>query len=1150
MRDKYRLIELLMVIAIAMSNRLSAEVLFGHGNTASIPGVKYDGYNPSDYLDFARQARFFSTSDLGFVPGGEDQLTGDKLGLKWRPGPLHVRGQDTKTRQIPRHGSWLSDGGDSLFGMAFDAPPKTNWATSVKGPGGAGQFDRFKDKIPLFDQAVIHWGALVPKPGGWGACVLDQDGNFKKIKLDNQRPLFPYAQTVVDFPPTTVKQLYFAVKGNFAEVRSIYLNLHNERLLDNRVTVQQMDAYLASYSPDQPGTLIGLLLANSYFKQKTMQAISNQGDCVLTDLAPFVELDGKRVHASKGAYPVATASKGRVDTLRYQLKFDLPGGKQTLVDVIAVYGVSLKDTVRFEFNAKNLPEGAKLGFEMTGPAALFANYATPDAAALQTAKVFATPAGPLGLDLEGADKVAVSRAGSKINFDILADGEELGVALSLPIGPEAGVQPGMLTYNWYPSLANQGDMGLAPFKMEDLELLETVNFANPDDPHPVYDITNDPLILTWRQSGEKQLPAEFGKLLFANQPERGKVPPTTALGQRCRAINNDDSSYFRFNLGVKFQPCVPYLIVVEHAFDRERRGEFHTIGLEPDGKRIVKYNLWGDTAPLGGFDTGKAPYENTFKKESVLFFCADGSKANANTIYSLCFSNCWQCNKALKELPQGLAVKSVSVYRVAHMPELPDQAALAPEGAKRHVIVHHESGESPWTLSQWPKLAGYNSVYGEGQPSAAKFLHRHGSTISRPSWEESWHPGSLAGQAWVYEKAEQLGMNVKISFQDLLALGSEDRSFEAGCYLLTDVAYSGVPLSPTRGELDKVALALDTTLPTLSKYKSFGDIAVTIGDSNFFTKRNFDDFSRETGVKLESSPVPVVNMRRLLDSDQATVDAWTKWACRKQFEFLSWLLAKARGYRSDIYLSVGFSIWCGPFQFAYYGDRPNFDRSKFPGKGINNLLDFLKLTGHDPDLYAGQDGFCFFLDQERSLCSGNTVLWPDFYQEPWFARLKAGFKGGMGIVANVYDEGPKPLAYWTCNYVRSQRDFQRDLIEALLYANARDFSLGTYYYEPYRGRLNDLRVLAVPFQLLPFAPPEEYAGKLSDPTRQAVIKKYGDRHGLINPGDLPTDVTLTLPEGADTAFDLSNGVRQELRLSNRTVKIHLEPWALKTLEIK
>jgi len=51
----------------------------------------------------------------------------------------------------------------------------------------------------------------------------------------------------------------------------------------------------------------------------------------------------------------------------------------------------------------------------------------------------------------------------------------------------------------------------------------------------------------------------------------------------------------------------------------------------------------------------------------------------------------------------------------------------------------------------------------------------------------------------------------------------------------------------------------------------------------------------------------------------------------------------------------------------------------------------------------------------------------------------------------------------------------------------------------------------------------------------------------MNVGDKPTDVTLTLPEGMDKLFDLSNGVRQELPAP---ATIHLEPWTLKTLEVK
>jgi len=282
------------------------------------------------------------------------------------------------------------------------------------------------------------------------------------------------------------------------------------------------------------------------------------------------------------------------------------------------------------------------------------------------------------------------------------------------------------------------------------------------------------------------------------------------------------------------------------------------------------------------------------------------------------------------------------------------------------------------------------------------------------------------------------------------------------------------------------------------------------------------------------------------------VDAWIKWSCQKRFEYLNWLLKVARKHRPELYLTINQCTIYDALQAAYWGGEPvtvYFDQAKLKAHGINSYHDFLKLVCIDPALYSG-DGFCFVMEVERSRNHGDEYKWPSPYDAPDFGKIRDGFGGGIGISAPLYDECSKPLKGWSCQYVRDQRRFRRDFVEGLLKANAREFYLSTFDW-PGDGRCYDMRTFAVPFQLLPFAKPEEFKGTISDTSKQAVIKKYADRYGLMNAGDLPTDVTLTLPAGMTRLFDLSNGIRQELSVAaDRTVKIHLEQWSLKTMEIK
>jgi len=1063
-------------------------------------------------------------------------------------GGIFLRGQKPDAPLVDGYGlDWLSDGRKCLCGVTYDK----------------------SEPDCLVDRAVVYWGSNVPEKGSWGACIQDAEGNYKRIDVDNQKAIYPHDQTTINFPPATVKTFYLGFKAgksgandNFVSVREIALHRFEKRQLDNRPAVWQADAYWAYYDSDKPGMLKGLVPFNYYFGKGASRY--RPEFCILNNLSPFLELDGKRLYAAKGDYPVQVKIDGRVQTLRYELKYILPDGKETVVSVAAVYGVSLKETVKFEFQASGLPKGARLGFEMSGSPQLFGNDLDRGVGTLVESigegKTFDTPAGPLGLKVKGTDKLLVVD-GTSVRFDLFAEGKDLEVALSLPLGPLAGVQPGMINYAWYPSLANQGDEGVAPFKMDDLELLETVNLGDPNDPHEVYDISNDPMILNWKKSGEKKLPAEFGQLDSVNDPENGKVPLTQVLGQNCRAIiNKNATTYFRFNLKkARFEPETPYVIVVEHAYDKERFGEFHAVALDPTGLKIVDYNLWNAPNPIGGCDTGNPPYEGKFKKEPFFYFYNYRSEYGKKTQISLCFSNHpIGLAPTEKTRPDGLAVKSVSIFRVKKMPALPELAPLLPPGGKRrHITVGTESTGSPWQVSQIPKLAGYNSVFCNHQmPTQLLFGMQYHS--SRPEPLGTWHANSLESQRWLFESAAEHGVCAKIFSQSLVSLGFEGSdfdSFETAAGTHDGRIASSVPLSPTQEELAHLARALNKSIAALAGYSSFSDISVVASAQSFFTKRNLDDFSKETGVAFKSTPVELENIQTMLDSDQKTVDVWIKWSCQKRYEYLKWLLDLARKHRPDLYLSINQGWECNPLQLAYSGnENVYFDPAKLKQHGINSYHDFLKFVCHDPALYAVSDGFCFVLERERYHNHSDRFRWPSPYTQPGFEQIRDGFNGGLAIAMTFYDESPKPLKGWTCHDIRNQRAFRRELVEGLVHANARDFFIDTFATWPYESRLIDLRTFAVPFQLLPFAKPEEYTGKLSDSAKQAVIKKYGDRYGLINAGDQPTGAVLALPAGKTTVIDLSNGIRQTLLTTRKPsgeaeVKIQLQPWSLRTLEI-
>lgn len=1163
-----------MILKINLASFFLASLaLIPLGNAAQDSGVYFGKARSvsseyiSAYRDFYEQGRFFSSSDYGSEPGQPYLLTGKEYGITFwlGRGDLYVRGK--AGGKLPRFSGtvsgWLSDALPCKFGMKFEKPFVTTWAKDIKGPD---QFSRFPGNQPLFDQIVVYWGHLTPAKGTLRLKITNADGKVIQVNLADKTPIYPYDWTTIDFPPTTVKSFEFEVANtrnekSYINVMALSLNLYNEKSIDNRVSVWQHDAYGVAYSWERPGTLTGIEVLNLYFSPSAPSDITPE-KCAFTDLSPYIQLKDARIYASPGKYPVEVYSSEREYVLAHELEFAIPGGKSVKVCCTATYSVDLKTPIKLAYKADSLPNEAKLGFEIFAQNELFPGSTQKNASkggsSTTGALVFKTLAGEFRIIPAENEAISTEEEGRRKRFEIVARGNELGLTISLPFGPAGGVQPDSLKYEWYSALAGpaNSEEGIAPFRMEDLELQETIDLSDPNAPYVIYDITNDPLVASWRGKDRKDLPKELGTLYHLASPENGRVPQKEVLGSKCRVINNLETTYFRFNLKSRFEPQTPYLIVVEHAFDKERRGGFYALGLNQQGDRIADSNLWKAPNPMGGFDTGTPPHDNRFHKESVFFLHPKRTPASSSTVFSLCFSNMFSYNHVIgllgEKIPEGLAVRSVSIYRIKKMPQLPDISPLLPEGKLRHITVGTEI-TSPYALSEFPRLAGYDSLWANNQPPA-QYLTNTGSYGTRPGSGLRWYPGTLHSQSWLFDEAQKRGLYAKISEASLLDIGFEGTNYftNAARTINTSLSFAP-PLSPTKEELEHLAKGFNRSLAELASYRSFRDIQILADLRGFFTWRNLSDFNRETNSSVAATPVPLENMRRLLASDTKTVEKWMRWASRKRYEYLSWLLDLARKHRPDIYLSINQSADTDTFREAFEEGAKvvswmvYLDKSVLTKQGIKDYNSFLKFIAHDAELYADQDGFNFGLGKERNRLDSRR--WESPYAIPGFERIKKGFSaGGLSISSSQYEEGAKPLKNWICNYVRDQKSYRRDLVEGLLYANAREFFFDTYYYDAYRGRLNDLRTFAVPFRLLPFAPPQPFAGSISDPAKKAAIYRYGNRLGLLNPSDAGTTVILALPNTAKSLDDLSSGVRERLKVERGKYRIELEPWSLRTLE--
>jgi len=1131
--------------------------------------------------DLARQGRFFATTDFDFDPTKPDKYA------DYRGKPMLTRGQARGTLPSGRR-PWLSDGSRTLFGITFDKPFTGN---------------QLPEERPIaFDTVIVEWGSCVPETNGWGAFVVTKDRQTVLLPADRSKRIYPYDNTTMEFPPTTIETLYIGLKGkedgidNYVEVKGLHV-LHAAKLRLRSLNIHQQGCYLVRYCGREPGRIFLIApVAPYFFHGRTVIAHSHLAKGVFSSVWPFVEYGGKRIRATKNACAVTDKSTDEYHEIAYELRYELPGlEEEAVLDVRAEFYRRAEESMVLTMRrGVHFPEGARIGLTMNALRQVFGDCLPEDkdldVAARQEPIEFDTPAGFIGVGLRGPDTLHAGHRETKgarhaerelnvrgqdhvpyIAFETSTTEPELRLALSLPIGPRAKLpeKPG----TWYDAPADQHRKGYGPFLAEDLELLEVINCGDPDDPHACYDITNDPIVENadnreyQRQHGIRvdvlrQLrrikPGCIPTVIpLIDNPEKGSVPITTVLGKPCRAIGDYYGTYFRYALNTRFKRNVPYLIVVEHAFDRTRRGTITIPAFHPKA-----FNQ----ASCGGLDTGESP-EGGFRKECMLFgypymLEPPGSVFPISQYdFSIAIGNAWTWQGGWLKAP-GPAVSRIEFYRVKRMPRLPDIRGLEPAPRQKRVfsVLAEETG--PGILSKHPHMVGYNRIWAyKCAPSNLRTGMVYGDTMTGNT--SSFHPGTLLEYEWLLADAEEKGIYIKTHFSELMKLGTVDhdrgRSF---CPRAWRYDADAVPLSPSQEEREYIARKLGRALSRLAGYRSLRGICladIITGDRSVFTLRNMKDFSSQTGVEFTASPLGEKNAERMLEVAPGVRKAWMKWAGRKRYEFHKWLLKEMCQYRDDLLLVLN-APWFTSYTVYYYTllDERAFSRKRTAEKGISDFLEYLQFWGYAPELYKGQEGFSFQLGAgmpatslEYHRYSAPEKFVPNVYKEPWFKTLRACFREGLDVHMRInYDESAKPLYGWATSCFKNRTELRRSFIEALL-ANARCIEIASYKL-PWKGRLADVREFAIPFRLLPFTEPEPFEGEVLDAPDGVTMRKHGDRYALIHAGSKNERVTLELAEGQTDMWDFSRGYCEPLSVyhskkGSRCVDVSLRPWSLKVL---
>ncbi len=1111
------------------------------------------GYRSGDpgRRDMARRGgRFFASSDYGDA---------------FRDWGLVVHSRDGLSR-MSYNPFWMNDGTPALFGVEFPDKVEPFWPE---------QFERFPGGVPQFDRAVIQWGANVPAPGAWAAGIRTPDGRLHRIAVDSDRTIHPDDRTTVRFDPTPLSAFYVGIRNPdpaqqaFVSVSDIrlYLAPDERHELTNAPAVWHPGAYLAVFNPNVPGEIQGLTPVNAY--ASSHHTLFYHGEYIFDlffRMAPVIRFGGETLLPAAGAGPVQVEEAADEDRLRYGLTFALPGQAPVEVAAEATFRVDRQRSIELRYQAANLPEGATLGFRFHGPAEAFGERAGREPVLTGTRLDLTSLAGRAALHLRGADRLELAHQPrgqgmpERVRFETVADGPEMELVFSLPIGLDGRPQPALNKFEWREAGVAGGDPGIAPFKASDLDFLEEIRCGDPNDPHPFYDLSNDPVLQPVRDGKSSLSEYGFHRRSNLDDTHAAAVPVTTVLGAPVRALPAAQDVYFRYELESRLRPQTPYLIVIEHAFDQRRRGTFHSVSVDTDNNILQG----GVTQVLrGGLETGPEN-ENTFKTESVLCFMPlkprPSSPSAPKTVSSIVFSPNWAWQGWGGD--PGPAVKTIRLYRVRSMPALPDLAPLLPAPERRRnltVLTEMCGGPSPWWLFEWHRLVGYDAVWTYNDPMS----HLLGGSSNL---ERTFHPGLLPGNRLLFEAAADQGLALNIHLGQLLNLGfgnGDVDSFTGSFH----GSYNGerVPFKPTEAERTHIASALEVSLGALARYPSLRDVSLADDTEpvSLWTQRNLEDFRRETGAPIEPTPLFVENAHVLLEAGPEVVRQWQDWASRERRAFHGWLLREIRRHRPDLRVVLsrhwyrGMLTVCNTLQngadIRVRGVTPQL----LEQAGIHNFLDFLRFTGIDPDLYRDEPGFSLEIEADARLRVSSEGPLPDYYDTDWFSKIRQAFaSGGLSVMVNYnYDENIKPLRRVggkVMTFFKNREEYRRGLVEALLHANARNLTLPTYV-DPWSGRIDDLRQFAIPYRLLPFAEPEPFAGTLRDSAGQARILQFGNRCALVNAGPGETIAALTFPPGTATIADLSEGQRRPLAPAagadgHPAVSIAMQPWSLKTLE--
>lgn len=689
----------------------------------------------------------------------------------------------------------------------------------------------------------------------------------------------------------------------------------------------------------------------------------------------------------------------------------------------------------------------------------------------------------------------------------------------------------------------------------DLKLLDTIECADPNDPHP------------FRQGGEGT-----SRIVQREGLHYRECPPAARRGPK-------GSSWFGYKVSLP-EVDVPYVFVFEYPDDAARAIEFQVNEMPADPKKAAERgNVWCFHRESGGVLCGDL-YPNSGRMRKFRILCYPGSKEVILTVTTGAngkpgAASKLQVYRLLNDLP-ALKVRQAG-RMLGKMTERGYSYFKPFDGAPSE---KRDTGNyfSPEVFAYWFKtaerMAQYLKFCGENTYSVGCFQYNWNNTpyvspqfVGKTSRLEPDYREVLAA---VFQEND-LNLLATLEVTGIIPRGSppSDEEVKAGAdtpwcvsrqgkqMISNYAAAGGVPnlLHPTAQKywgllVDEIC----QKLVPFSSFKGFWNVecpgveGFVPGHPPIWRTTNpetwlewgFEDitvalFEKETKTKI---PVDAKDPDRFAKRYQWIMnnakEPWLHWRCQKMRDLRLAILERTRSHRKDLIFIVANEFWDQDVEVIRKSGIP--------------LREWFRYDGQDLSLYRDLEGIHF----ARYITTKRNFTWPEdieFYHQAGarFMYVKNIFVENP--IYNEYTDEWPFKAIWIAGPTEAAGEhFGYQFARTAADSDPDHFIFGFLDDQFLPGHEQEIREFAKGFVCLPPGKMEKLAGSNFDDNISLRIKREKERLivSLINLGWWKSQVKVSF-SGAKRVINLTTG--EAVSASGNTFMVSLPPYACRSFAL-